>query len=424
MTTTMRPTGGAYVPKLGYDRDGAIDINGRYENATLVTPTLEDVESLTVIGTIAIENPDTPELTFGTSELPIGRAWWGSGIDQAAAVPLRDFVVVFKGYTFSVTDGVIASGDATIQSATANFNSSAVGYVVEGAGIPAGTTIVSVTNSTTVELSANATATASGVTLAFSKAGQNVNDLIYVSHNGFGRPTVGIGKTQPASAYRLYLQASDLDLTQGALKLLANASQTGDLLSADSQNHVDAFRLKTDGSMQIDATSTTAFQVRNNGGTSIVEIDTSVAGASKFLGALSVGTGVAPTATLDVIGQGFNDVDFKLRTSTWGSFRILASGNSPGLVSLGTPNSTPMAFKTNDTERMRFLTAGHAVLSELAADPSASDLTSGANAEDRVAIYMKNDKIVFAYNRAGTVTYLTCPLDGATTSWSQGTGAP
>lgn len=62
---------------------------------------------------------------------------------------------------------------------------------------------------------------------------------------------------------------------------------------------------------------------------------------------------------------------------------------------------------------------------ERSADPSAADLTSGANAKDRVQMYMKSDKLVFAYNDgAGTVNYLTIPLDGSTTTWTNGTSAP
>lgn len=75
-------------------------------------------------------------------------------------------------------------------------------------------------------------------------------------------------------------------------------------------------------------------------------------------------------------------------------------------------------------ERGRFFPAGQFRLSEIAADPSAADLTSGANAEDRIALYMKADKFVIAYNRSGTVTYLTIPLDGTTATWTQGTSAP
>lgn len=65
----------------------------------------------------------------------------------------------------SVSDAATTNGDATLTSATAAFTAGDVGKPVSGTGIPAGTTIASVTNATTVELSAAATATAAGVTV-------------------------------------------------------------------------------------------------------------------------------------------------------------------------------------------------------------------------------------------------------------------
>ena len=64
----------------------------------------------------------------------------------------------------SVTDGVLNS-TTTVTSATASFVASDVGRPVTGTGIPDGTTIVTVTNGTTIVLSAAATATATGVAL-------------------------------------------------------------------------------------------------------------------------------------------------------------------------------------------------------------------------------------------------------------------
>ncbi|HEV7679991.1 MAG TPA: phage tail tube protein [Candidatus Dormibacteraeota bacterium] len=64
----------------------------------------------------------------------------------------------------SVADGVSTSGSPTYTSATAGFAASDVGFAISGTNIPASTTIVSVTNATTVTMSANATA--SGTTLA------------------------------------------------------------------------------------------------------------------------------------------------------------------------------------------------------------------------------------------------------------------
>ena len=75
-------------------------------------------------------------------------------------------------------------------------------------------------------------------------------------------------------------------------------------------------------------------------------------------------------------------------------------------------------------ERLRVLSEGHLVLSKVQNDPTAANLTSGANAQDRVAIYTKGVSLVFAYNIAGTVNYLSIPLDGATSTWTQSTTPP
>lgn len=69
-------------------------------------------------------------------------------------------------------------------------------------------------------------------------------------------------------------------------------------------------------------------------------------------------------------------------------------------------------------------TKGYMVYPELGANPSASELTSGSNAKDRFSMYMRNDKLVFAYNNAGTVTYITIPMDGSTTTWTHSTSTP
>jgi hypothetical protein len=60
------------------------------------------------------------------------------------------------------------------------------------------------------------------------------------------------------------------------------------------------------------------------------------------------------------------------------------------------------------------------VQAEATTDPDSTQLTAG----NHFAIYRKNDQFVIAYNDAGTITYLTIPLDGATTTWTQTTTPP
>lgn len=75
-----------------------------------------------------------------------------------------------------VTDGATTSGDATVTSATALFTQVDVGKPISGTGIPLGATILSVTSATSIEISANATATAAGVTLVIGRSGRRVAD--------------------------------------------------------------------------------------------------------------------------------------------------------------------------------------------------------------------------------------------------------
>jgi hypothetical protein len=82
----------------------------------------------------------------------------------------------FTIYQRQVTDGVTTSGSPNITSATANFTAADVGAPVSGAGITAGTTILSVTNATTAVLSANATASASSVRILIGNHGYVLNN--------------------------------------------------------------------------------------------------------------------------------------------------------------------------------------------------------------------------------------------------------
>lgn len=60
------------------------------------------------------------------------------------------------------------------------------------------------------------------------------------------------------------------------------------------------------------------------------------------------------------------------------------------------------------------------VQAEATTDPTSTQLADG----NQFAVYRKADKFVIAYNNGGTITYLTIPLDGSTTTWTQGTTAP
>ena len=90
----------------------------------------------------------------------------------------------YLGTKKSFTDGVLNS-TTTLTSATANFVAGDVGHVVVGAGIPVGTTIASVTNSTTAVMSQAASASASAVSVTITNGANDGNsDLMSEYFNG------------------------------------------------------------------------------------------------------------------------------------------------------------------------------------------------------------------------------------------------
>lgn len=80
--------------------------------------------------------------------------WFGYNFGNYQVIPAASM-----GRT--VTDGVTTSSSTTVTSATASFGAGDVGAVIATPNLPVGTTIASVTNSTTVVVSAAATASGS-----------------------------------------------------------------------------------------------------------------------------------------------------------------------------------------------------------------------------------------------------------------------
>lgn len=81
---------------------------------------------------------------------------------------------VFQSANRIVTDGVITSGSNIVTSATGNFTAADVGQNISFEQLPNGiATIVSITSGTEVVISANATASATGVTLFVRSYGRN-----------------------------------------------------------------------------------------------------------------------------------------------------------------------------------------------------------------------------------------------------------
>jgi hypothetical protein len=96
----------------------------------------------------------------------------GKGAPNSASSTQKEFtnpqaaITAYPAASRSVTDAVL-NATTKVTSATADFVVLDVGRPVTGTGIPAGTTIASVENSTTITLSAAATSTASNVSLTF-----------------------------------------------------------------------------------------------------------------------------------------------------------------------------------------------------------------------------------------------------------------
>jgi hypothetical protein len=84
-----------------------------------------------------------------------------------------------NGYIYNNTDITLTCNTTnTSTTVTTAFTGAIwVGQPVSGSGIPASTTVASITNDTTFELSQAATATASGVTLAFTPFLEQITDL-------------------------------------------------------------------------------------------------------------------------------------------------------------------------------------------------------------------------------------------------------
>jgi hypothetical protein len=161
-------------------------------------------------------------------------------------------------------------------------------------------------------------------------------------------------------------------------------------------------------------------------GSAAVVVSTSyvTGGGGGFLVQQARGTASAPTATQSgdalfrFVGRGYDGSAFtpgRVRLDGFANQNWTATANGTYLSLLTTPDGS-----TTLTERMRLAAGGWMILPELAADPTTAELTSLA----AMSIYMKNDKLVIAYNNAGTITYIKIPMDGSTTTWTHNTTAP
>lgn len=201
--------------------------------------------------------PKISELSAGTSlsgseQIP---AVQSGATDYITAEQIRNYILVSVdafgalGDGIELYDGAITSSDATFTSTTANFASDDVGKIIEINGAGSGgavhiTTIASVTNSTTVELTDNALTTVSGDATYFYYTQDDTSAiasaLAAVVANGGGRIFFTPGKKyayqgmifSDNTAALKYLELSTLEGDPAELRYIAKpgSNQTSGLI--------------------------------------------------------------------------------------------------------------------------------------------------------------------------------------------------
>lgn len=97
-------------------------------------------------------------------------SWQSSGDEWVKCTSVSpQTVTTGYGSTRTVNDGVLTYNSLTLTSATANFTSADVGAYLTGTGIPSGTRVYSINSSTSIQMNAYATVTASGVSVTITQ---------------------------------------------------------------------------------------------------------------------------------------------------------------------------------------------------------------------------------------------------------------
>ena len=187
VTTAKIPDDAVTSAKLASD----ITLTGDYVGIPSATTTERD--ALTGVVGMLIYNS-----TIGMLQQYNALGW--SSIDSPPTVSSLDYpgddTALDTVGEFALASSTTASGDATITvSSTTNLKQ---GMAISGTGIPSSATVLSITNSTTFELSANATATGSAnVTLTC-----NTQTLVIAGSNFQAGVTVSIDGTAPSTVTR------------------------------------------------------------------------------------------------------------------------------------------------------------------------------------------------------------------------------
>jgi parallel beta-helix repeat protein len=132
----------------------------------------------------------------------------------------------------------------------------------------------------------------------------------------------------------------------------------------------------------------------------------------------------SPASGTIYVGKGANNSDAGLKI-TW---TLLAAG-ARGFNRMGVVVAAYNGFRDVydiGTNGMTGLMNSTLFIRDRGVLPRAENVTSGitSNVKDGVGMFMKNGKLVFAYNNAGSLNYLVFTLDGSTTTFTNGATAP
>jgi len=195
---------------------------------------------------------------------------------------------VSKG-TRTVTDGATTDTDATITSNTAAWTQADVGRPISGSGIPTGATIASVTSATSAELSANASATATGVTFTIGKVLATPSYPASTTPVTFAHGSLSIAGTAVANVQSVSVMWDNgLAVDRGRLgsrfiaeqlesdRRSATASITAEF---DDLTHYNVYRAGTDATMSLAFTVGT-YSLTIAGTTRLTNVKQSASGIS------------------------------------------------------------------------------------------------------------------------------------------------
>ena len=229
------------------------------------------------------------------------------------------------------------------------------------------------------------------------------------------------------------------DLTVAGNVGIGTTSPTGVLTVASGRLQVTGSAFPTGGTgLEIGHNGTSGFIASVNRGTSAykdlqIAADTTVFTSSftEKMRLNSTGFGIGttgPDRSLDVLHasnpqlrltQTDGTVYADFQTTSSGDLAINVDGVSNQLVlddggGIGIGTATPQS-------KIHIEGASGWIIQD---EQDANATSTQLDANDSIAIYNKANKLVIAFNNAGVITYLTIPLDGSTTTWTQSTTAP